>query len=210
MDPFFGLLALGAAVAIAMGGALVSDRRELARMWLDAGRSVGLGQLRVRSRLGLPVGVEGRKGALDVMASSFYHREARRTSSVVEVRGVTSRMALETMAAAARAARDRRILTGDAGFDAAIVVTGDEAVAAALLDARTRATIRELFAERVVAERDKGPVVERGVWLSPGCLVSERVLVTTPSGPRPTSTACCSWRSVSRTRRISRAAWSRA
>jgi hypothetical protein len=176
MEPILGLLAVGSAIAAAMGGALVSDRRELARMWLKAAKSVGLGQLRARSHVGWPVGVDGRKGRLEVRACSFYHWEARRTSSRVEVRGVTSRMALQSMSAAGRAARDRRVLTGDAAFDAAIVVNGDDAVAAALLDARTRDAIRESFAERIVAEGSKGPIAERGVWLDPGCLVSERVL----------------------------------
>jgi hypothetical protein len=157
-------------------GALVSDRRELARMWLEAARSVGLAQLSVRSRVGSRVGVDGWKGALDVRASSFYHFEARRTSSVVEVRGVTSRLALRTAATATRAAVDERILTGDAAFDEEIVVTGDAAVAAALLNASTRDTIREMFAERAVAVRNNRPVVERGVWLDRGCLVSERIL----------------------------------
>lgn len=167
------VLTFGAGLGVTVA-ALVAGRRSLAAMWLEAGRAAGLSRLQVRTRAGWPMCVEGSRGPLTVRIRSLYIREVAETATLLEVRGVTSRIALIPVTLASRVARERDVRIGDAAFDEAIVVTGDEAVAAAVLDGRTRELIRELFAPRIVTEFPRVEA-DRG-RLDPGCLVVERML----------------------------------
>ena len=102
------VLTFGAGLGVTVA-ALVAGRRSLAAMWLEAGRAAGLSRLQVRTRAGWPMCVEGSRGPLTVRIRSLYIREVAETATLLEVRGVTSRIALIPVTLASRVARERDV-----------------------------------------------------------------------------------------------------
>ena len=172
----FLLMAIGAGLVTAVGSHVVG-RRSRANAWLEAARTAGLDAAVLHSRAGWPRHVEGRRGALQVRILSFHDREANRAATRIEIRGLTRGLAFKASAGAE--ARSDDIQLGDGMFDSEIVVGGDERVAAALLDFRTREMIRDLCAHRIRGKK-RDIVIDMGARLDRGCLVSERTLGDQP------------------------------
>jgi hypothetical protein len=113
-----------------------------------AAQAAGLTDVRALSSFFTPTGVEGRLGPLTI---SMVMTGERNSSSSWEV--AVSGIALElTVRAEGVGARIQKRLgigddveTGDAAFDGDLIVLGDPGIAHALLDAKTRETLRRRF-----------------------------------------------------------------
>jgi hypothetical protein len=140
-----------AAIALALRFKLW-DVQARARRWLETARECGVTDVRVSTALGLPVAVDGRKGALRVRLTS-YGDLGRYPGTRLLVSGLPPTLSLGRTPVSVLGALlpTRGVVTGDDEMDAVVEVSGDALTAHAVFDAPTRRRARELFGVLVPA-----------------------------------------------------------
>ncbi|MET0556299.1 MAG: HEAT repeat domain-containing protein [Vicinamibacteria bacterium] len=142
-------------LSLTLGAAAFTLRSKLeaarvrARGWEEAARECGVAGIRTSRTLGLPVAVDGHKGALTVRLTS-YGDMTRYAGTRMTISGLPTTLALgpPPVSLLGQGLPTRGIPTGDAELDAAVEVSGDALTAHAVFDAPTRRLTRELFGLR--------------------------------------------------------------